>query len=1129
MTIDLPDLMERERAATTFDRNVVVTAGAGTGKTRLLVSRLVNLLMRDPETELTRIVALTFTNKAANEMKLRLRERLEEYLAVRLDAEPLNSTRGEALEEVRVLIGRYHLSKEQLDRRALDALRQVERSQIGTIHSFAATLLRLYPMESGVDPQFVEDDGTRFDRLFEEAWSIWLDDELARASGRAAEWKRVLRKIGLDEVRALARSLSSETVDLKRLGRNARKETIPKAIRAWLRSLEKNAAALLKRHPENRSNEKRVAAARDVLQTFLSSGDPAACEALRSDPEALSGGINRNLKGWSEDDCNEAQEICRVARSLCSVDSALSRDLSELLIPFAENFRARSAREGILSFDGLLARARTLVRDHPEVRERLKRSYDAILIDEFQDTDPIQYEILIYLAERLGESAADWQEVKLTAGKLFVVGDPKQSIYAFRRADIEAYLEVVGKIIKAQNGVECRLSANFRSHGKILDVVNGVFSRLIQPKDGLQPEYIAIEPAPRKNDRGGEDAALPFRKVTLRKVESENAKPDVETAQRLEAESLARWLDEEIIGRAEIVDDRGQRVPVQAKHVAILLRKLTDVHHYLEPLRRRGLRYVVEGERNFYAVQEIIDAVNLLRAVDNPHDGLALVGVLRSPLGGLTDAEIYQLHRERYLDYRIADRAEEAGAPFSKVRELYGILSRLHREIRPLPVGQAIARVFDSAPVRLLAAASFHGEQAVANLEKLRQQAEILGREGLGTLKDTIQRLDKRVLEIEEEAESALGEENLDAIKLLSIHKSKGLEFPVVVLAGCHTVPNQAGDHQPAVFQDWSTDLWGLRTKSYWSLTGLFISEKERRREHEEQKRVLYVAMTRAREHLTISCAPGEKARSGSYLQMLEGALGEIKDRRLVAGASGAIEMEIVRETLGAPGRAGSSEAKEPLAIDWKSYAGLWQRRAAECDRALKTPRFLTPTLLKAREAELTEAVADREKLSIASELPRRIGELAHRFLENWDFAANPAPFRAGLETFLEKWIGPEQQENRKHMQSELEEIFDSFFSSAAYRELQAAEILGREVPLLMPWHGRIMEGVIDLLYEKDGRLFLADYKTDRVERDELAEAAARYHHQVEIYSEAARRVLKKDVAGFKLIFLRLGQAVEAL
>jgi len=1129
----LPDAPERERAATTFDRNVVVTAGAGTGKTRLLIDRLAHLLMRDPETRLTQIVALTFTNKAANEIKMRLRERLESYLAVRLDAASTAAKDDETRGEVRALMERYHLTKEKLDRRALDALRQIERSEIGTIHSFAATLLRLYPMEGGVDPQFVEDDGARFERLFDEHWGVWLDQELSRHGSRQAEWKRVLRKVRLDEARALAVSLSDETVDLSRLGEVVRDGPIPSSMADWLGGLEERASALLKRHPENRSNEKLVRASHSVLQKILSSDVSGDCEILPSDRDGLAGGLNKKLKGWPEEDFAEAQEIVRVARALCQVDDSLARDLCELLIPFAENFRAAFTRAGLISFDGLLARARSLVRDHPAVREQLKRRFQAILIDEFQDTDPIQYEILIYLAEEIGRQATDWKEVKLAPGKIFVVGDPKQSIYAFRRADIEAYLEVVEQRIQAQNGVECRLSANFRSHGKILDVVNGVFERLIQPRAGLQPEYVAIEPAP-MSAADEASSALPFRKVAIRKVRGNREdKLDIELARRLEAESLARWLDEEVLGKSEILDGEGKRRLVQPKDVAILLRKLTDVHHYLEPLRRRGLRYVVEGERHFYAVQEVIDAVNLLRAIDNPHDRLALAGVLRSPLGGLTDAEIYEARRERLLDYRVAEFKGDGRRPFPKMKELYEILRRLNREIRSLPVGEAIARVFDGLPVRLLAAGAFHGEQAVANLEKLRAQAEIMGREGLSTFKEVITRLGSWVLEIKEEAESALAEENLDAIKILSIHKSKGLEFPVVVLAGCHTVPQQAGAREPAVLQDWSTGLAGLCTESYWSLAGLYVAEKARRREQEEQKRVLYVAMTRAREHLTISGAPTERASRGSYLSMLEETLGAAIAAREthaeIPAGRGTIELEVVQESLSPPARARSAAADESLEIDWQSYARLWQRRAQEREDALRTPPFLTPTLLKLREAELTEALPERKKLLAAAELSLQIGELAHRFLENWSFGEEPAGFRTRLELFLDRWIATEKQAQRDRLQHELEEILASFFASGAYRELNSAQILGREVPLLIPWNGGVMEGVIDLLYEKDGRLFLADYKTDRVERSELAQAASRYRHQVEIYSEAARRVLKREVAGFKLIFLRLGEAVEAL
>ncbi len=251
------------------------------------------------------------------------------------------------------------------------------------------------------------------------------------------------------------------------------------------------------------------------------------------------------------------------------------------------------------------------------------------------------------------------------------------------------------------------------------------------------------------------------------------------------------------------------------------------------------------------------------------------------------------------------------------------------------------------------------------------------------------------------------------------------------------------------------------------------------------------------------------------------------EEPHLITAGDGTIELRVVEESLSPPGRARTTKQEEPLHIDWESYARLWQRRAEECKSALRTPLFLSPTLLKRREAELAESIHQKEKTSVSSELSLLIGELAHRFLEDWNFGDDAAKFRARQEPFLDRWVGPKQQGNREQLQRELEEIFDSFFSSAAYRELSSSQILGREVPLLIPWDGQIMEGVIDLLYEKEGLLYLADYKTDRVEKKDLSQAAERYRHQVRIYSEAARRSLKREASGFKLIFLRLGEAIQ--
>lgn len=1127
---DLSDARERELAATTFDRNVVVTAGAGTGKTTLLVDRLVHLLMRDRDPlAVTQIVALTFTNKAANEIKLRLRERLQSYLDARLDRRPASEEEEGLRREIKSLIDRYHHDKNEIDRRAREALRQVERSEIGTIHSFAATLLRLYPMEAGLDPQFREDDGTVWERHFEERWALWLDRELSLHGTRKETWKRILRNVSLAEMQEIALSLCSEAVPLKRLLELA-EDGVPDPIPGWLRQLAEKARRLVVRHPDEKHQIDRLTrASLRIVSEVLEKGEVSG-EDLLEEKKLLRDKEPRPVKEWSGEEFEQARDLIRIAKRLCWIDSRVTRGLCDLLVLFTEDCRASFVREGFVSFDGLLVRARNLVRDHLPVREELKDHFQAILIDEFQDTDPIQYEILLYLAEQKGKQARDWRKVKLTPGKIFVVGDPKQSIYAFRRADIEAYLKVIQEIIKRQGGIECPLTTNFRSHEGILNVVNGVFEPLIRPREGVQPSYIAIHPPGFDSaDEHTSPLYLPFRKVAMRRIEAEGGEMNAVLARRLEAESLARWLSEEVLGKGEIIGKDGRLGVVQPKDVAILLRKLTDVHQYLEPLRRRGIRYVVEGERHFYAAQEVIDAVNLLRAVESPYDRSALVGLLRSPLGGLKDIEIYQLHGEELLDYRVVARAPRGSQQkhLLLVHELYQMLYRLHLEIRKLPVGEALYRIFSTLPIRLLAAHSFNGEQAVANLEKVRQQAELMGREGVATLKEVISRLQRWVFDVKEEGESALAEENIDAVRILSVHKAKGLEFPLVVLAGCHSAIDQTMGTK--VEYDWSTNLVGLQMGEYWNLPGIFLAEKRRLRDREEQKRVLYVAMTRAREHLTISSA-ATKGQRESFLSLLEESLGELSALTAptqIRAGQGSIEFQKVVERLVPPASARKKKTGVSGETDWKPHVQLWRRREAEYLALLERPFFLTPTLLKRREQELAEAAPIQKPSSRLSRKALWIGELAHRFLQEWDFTADPGGLQQKLPSFVERWADAGPECDRRELQRELEQILTSFLSSPAYGEISSSTILGREVPFLIPWDGQIMEGVIDLLYEKDGLLYLADYKTDQVQKKELAQHAENYRYQATIYSEAARRSLQRDVAGFKLVFLRSGEAFE--
>ena len=1156
MTTLPADDLERRQATTTFDRNVVVTAGAGTGKTTLLVERCVNLLMRpsDP-VQMTELVALTFTNKAANEMKARLRDRLEVLAGQRTGGPAAKEAEAAALDSLRE---RYSITTDDIHGRARKALQQLERAQIGTIHSFAAALLRLYPLETGLNPQFREDDGRLRKRQFDTGWGLWLDEELSGTGPRTEQWKKSLGRFSLDRLGELALALCADNVDLDGLQRPGGPDDPAGVLGQWLRGLEDAIADLIRRHPKQRRIEQALAVSRRVIQAARGVG-----ASVDDEESSLLRGLTAP-KDWAQEDFHHARDLVTDARALAQVDPGEIHRLCALLVPFARQCREDFARHGLVTFDGLLVRSRDLLRDHPRIREELKTRFKAILVDEFQDTDPLQYEIILWLCEEPSRRAANWRDIRLAPGKLFVVGDPKQSIYGFRGADIAAYLQVVKEVIQAQNGVEYRLTANFRSDARILDVVNGVFEHLIREEPGLQPEYIALQPGP---GTPGEDPARPeqsyrlgspgpmeataetsvrperseaqpsevegrklavagerSRRVRVRRVTSTGPTPNAEAARRLEAESLARWLEEEVLGRTFFDDGAGNHVRVAPGHVAFLMRALSNVQVYLEALRRRGIGYVVEGERDFYAAQEVIDAVNLLRAVDNPHDRLALVGVLRSPVGGHSDTEIFALGRQQLLDYRMVAGPRWVDLP-RDVMDLYQRLFRLHREVRFLEVGKAVARVFKELPLSVLAASRRSGQQAVANLEKVRLVAEEAGANGSGTLKDVVAELERRVREEEDESENALEEETLDAVRIMSIHRAKGLEFPVVVLVDALAGVNRRSGPPAQVHQDWATGLAGIRIDDLWSLSGVFLQAKRREREAYEQRRLLYVAMTRPRQQLVVSFAERGQPDRDSMVSMIGEATGgdlAHADPPAVACGMGEIAVEVVEEDPEAAERGDRLPAPPPDAADWSWYEDLWGRRRSDCEARRQTPIFLTPTRLKATgeaaEPRLRAGGLERDTALI-------LGELAHQVLEHWDFQTQR------VEEDLHEAIARHAPElpaaQHRVVVRELKAIWATLTGSPVYRELRGARILGREIPFVLPWDGQIMEGVIDLVYERQGQLYVADYKTDQVTDGDIAGVMHDYRHQAQVYTEAVRRGLNRDVAAFRLILLRLGRGVD--
>ena len=1102
----LSDSPARERAATADDRNIVVTAGAGTGKTTLLVNRLLHLLLhRADPLAIGDMVALTFTNKAADEMKLRLRTRLNEFSTNAL---------------------------------AVKALHELEKSQIGTIHSFAAHLLRLYPLESRVDPGFQQDEGRRFDAFFQQEWALWLEQELGDAGAHDDIWTAALSSVTLEELHELARGFAGELIPLDEnpdVGLDP--ESLSPSIREWLLHQAEIAGELRKRHPKTNTFEGMLEDAAAHLE-----------RAVRQERSAVPASLHRDVppatKQWERDDYEQAKRIVRVAQAISAVRPAVLHPIVQLIVPFARECRRRFVQTGYISFDGLVARARNLLRDHPRIRRELKRQFRSILVDEFQDTDPVQYEMILYLAEAAGAEASDWRKIVLEPGKLFIVGDPKQSIYAFRRADMEAYDTVVEDHVLAQAppGERHTLQTNFRSHTGLLTVINAFFSRIFpaQAVKGIQPRHEPLLSC-------GVEELLPCEQMEIRLVRPEVTDADAEAAGRAEAEELARWLREEVFEREEI-HEHGVPVKMKPGHVAILFRTLTDMRDYLEALRRYQIPCLTDGEKHFYERQEVIDAINLLRAAVDPHDRLALVGVLRSSLGAMPDVQIEALSRHQLLDYRIRHMPEtldrDAQTAYKAVRPIYVLLQELSVELPRLPLSDVIDAVLEKAPLLELAAASIDGEQAVVNVLKLRDLAVQLATHSMLSVRGLVSELTTRAMDVPDEAESSLAEDlNGDGqgfVRLLSIHKAKGLEFPVVILAGLQRGTNRVPS-RTMVHHDWSSEIVGIKVGELQTLGGIYVTAKLEERRRAEQSRVLYVAMTRAKRRLILSAGVSKHVAQDSFLAMVAqgfgidiDSLGTDGRATLLPVESGSISLNVISGKavpLQANRREGA-EWQDLVHDDMDAVRTRWDERFRRQLQIWRCPPSLSPSLLKTTMSG-APTVPRSSHNGAGSQRAALIGTLAHRILEQWDFADDAGKLLGQVETRCAELVSHDRDE-ALDIRNILKAIFEAFVGSEMYQTLRSATIIGREVPFTIPWpqsesQHALMEGIIDLVYRFNGELWIADYKTDRISSGEIADRADEYRLQGQIYTEAVARCAGVRPKGFQLIFIRTGTVVPVL
>jgi len=1135
-----------------IERNLLIEAGAGTGKTTRLVKAVLQALFIR-QIPLESIVALTFTNKAAGELKERVGSALDDVLVAgkidQLKTRPWWPSPEPSL------------PLSDLQKLAEDARAVLDRANISTIHSFAFALLKRFPLAAGIDPKAeIDDKGLRFDELFRREWPLWLAVELSEKPPREALWTELLSKVTLSQVQEAVRRFADFEVPLEHL------RTPDNDMRPRLTELHKEIRELIAAHGGNQKADDVARACEEMIGKAAHPSSPAATGGGPMDPRPTTAGDDVHAtKAWPEGDIARLKISQKIALNLLAGGDHVIGLLTEALAPFVEHFRQVLLREGCLTHSALLYLSREIVKNRPEIRAALKRSIRLILIDEFQDTDPLQAELLLYLAEMDGRHAPHWESVRLEPGKLFIVGDPKQSIYRFRGADIAAY-ERIGKLVISQGGLQETLEVNYRSQSQVIDLVNRAFEKIITAEPEISPPYIAVKPHHVRDPK----EAVQDVDVWLADSADEQS---TEEAQATEAEAAARWI-KDAFGTLTVYDpslpDGPKRRLMLYKDVALIFRTYGPMDRFIEALRRHGIPFAVESERYFFTTPEVTDFVNLLRAAADPEDLLSLVGYLRGPMGGLTDEEI--------LTRRHADTLEDVDT----VKWLRGITARLGRQ----PLAEVLQYVFDHTWLMEMAARSYHGDQTVANLLKLRRLLEAFAAEGLTTMGLLLKKLEEFFNDDKIEGESPLADENYNAVRLLTIHKAKGLEYPVVFLPSLHS---ELKAHKADTFiYDWRSQKMGLTIGNFSNLEKLLLDEQTRRREAAEENRILYVGMTRARERLVLSGGVHLKSnKKKTYLQRLLGAwelvLEDLGTARVTLGDT-SISVRRLERFTAASGAAPEKTATPWANVDPADFAGIWKSRAARCQKAEETTLVMTPTSITVGaaprgrpqsasikpEPRLMSMDFDSPDSDFAPSdsyfgrprgaAPTLLGTLIHRFLEQWDFTCEkcsmPAKLRQVANAFFasegllrEPFPDPKDSDPKTPLPqagedgrrpgeggsidivalvTEAQHLLADFIGSVAWEEIKGSTILGREIPFFYAINepagaaprGRpqsesktMMRGTIDILYRlPSGKVVIGDYKSGQTKHD--------YEAQGQAYKEAVKRALGENAA-FKIISLR--------
>ena len=1126
--------------------NLMVEAGAGTGKTYALVSRVVALVKVG--VRMQNIVAITFTDAAAAELAERVRSRMEQLLDDGL---------GDSNEDL--------LAKDLTDQersRIRQAVAELDQAAVQTIHSFAAQLLRERPLSASLPPGWVPLDAVDSTQRFAERWDQWLEGTLGQDLEANPELTEALRyligiKAGIGTWRQVAKDFADNYERLASEGSLAEID-LRSLAESTLGELEGLRAQCVD-HSDRLFGQVSAAMATVTAVLEVAYHPLSAILALDQGAKVDFDGNVGSSKNWctppKEIRDRFREEIGRPFQIAVRCVPALTV-LQNLRQSFALSYTAQRKAEGVASFDDLLVWARDLLRDDATARRHFQDLYTHVLIDEFQDTDPLQAEIAFYIAAQPDANidGRPWHTVPLTPGKLFIVGDSKQSIYRFRRADIG-----VTHLVRESGQLRpLTLTENRRSQKPVLDWVNAVFSEMMTEETGLQARYIPLQ----YNE-------------SLQRTDLKSSVQVFGEPMDLSANALrnrqARHVASIIVDSATegspnrlSVYDKERRDVRQAvlQDVCILIRSRTGLGILTRALEAAGVPYRLEGNSLVFGTQEVQDLLNCLRAIDDPSDQVSVVAALRSAAFSCSDVDLARWrdaggtwnYQSNLLDEdtpvnenreKRRQRTRELGEAFPvrsgllkirayhQLRQTTGVARLIASFVREMRLEEL--DLAENRPREVWRRRRFLGEQA--------RQLEYASETNPGTAPLTLNTFLQWAGMQQEEGtritDVTTPEADDDAVRIMTMHAAKGLEFPIVILLGLEHDPSNVRD---VVLFDSDTGatevkLGRLQTPGYSTL-----EEQEKGHDAAELVRLAYVGSTRARDHLIVSTY--QSTARGN--RQSNGIVAQIHSLCEDAPLPHAVVSVNVDSELGWSG----SVAGAPARTEYDP--GIWQSERANSIQRRSFPQAITATRIAKALAPIGVEIDDKDSEPIAEPVRRAarggtaFGSALHAVLqgvlEQTSFRL-PLPEDVQVDDLLAGLDPAIEQLAQQHAKDQGVSASSDDVARLANRALRSpAVVAGMRAPRLWPEipvaasidtpRGPVViEGIIDLLYQDDdGQLVILDYKSDRVDGNAAADAKLEhYRMQGVAYAAAVERATGNTVKAVQFLFVQLQDGLREI